>query len=56
LPGVRERAKRISARLAIWSEIGAGTEVELTVPAKVAYAKSLARRRFGLFRKKSEVS
>jgi len=56
LPGVRERAKRIGARLTIWSEIGAGTEVELTVPASIAYAKSHVRRRFGLFRKKSEVS
>jgi len=56
LPGMRERARRIGGRLAIWSEIGAGTEVELTVPAGVAYAKSKSRRRFGLFRKKSEVS
>jgi hypothetical protein len=56
LPGVRERAKRIGARLVFWSEIGAGTEVELTVPSRVAYAKSHVRRRFGLFRKKSEVS
>jgi hypothetical protein len=26
--------------LRVWSEFGAGTEVELTVPASVAYAKS----------------
>ena len=32
LPGIRERAKRIGARLALWSESGAGTEVELTRP------------------------
>jgi len=56
LPGVRERAKRIGARLTIWSEIGAGTEVELSVPASIAYAKSHVRRRFGLLRKKGEVS
>jgi len=56
LPGIRERAKRIGGRLTIWSEIGAGTEVELTVPASIAYAKSAGRRRFGLFRGKSEVS
>ena len=56
LPGIRERAKRIGGRLVIWSEIGAGTEVELTVPASIAYARSHVRRRFGLFRKKSEVS
>jgi signal transduction histidine kinase/ligand-binding sensor domain-containing protein len=40
LPGIRERAKQIGARLDFWSEAGAGTEVELTVPASVAYAKS----------------
>jgi signal transduction histidine kinase len=40
LPGIRERAKQIGARLDFWSEAGAGTEVELTVPAPVAYAKA----------------
>jgi signal transduction histidine kinase len=49
LPGIRERAKRIGARLVLWSESGAGTEVELTVPASVAYAEPHVRRRFGLF-------
>ena len=33
LPGMREGAKRIGARLELWSEHGAGTEVELTIPA-----------------------
>ena len=56
LPGIRERAKRIGARLALWSESGAGTEVELTVPASVAYAASHVRRRFGLFRIKTKTS
>ena len=37
LPGVRERAKRIGAQLKLWSEPGAGTEAELTVPARIAY-------------------
>jgi signal transduction histidine kinase len=32
LPGIRERAQRIGAQLTIWSEHGAGTEIELTVP------------------------
>ena len=49
LPGIRERANRIGARLALWSECGAGTEVELTVPAAIAYAAYRVRRRFGLF-------
>jgi signal transduction histidine kinase len=57
LPGVRERAKQIGARLDFWSEAGAGTEVQLTVPASVAYATSLDGsgpdgRGFWLFRKK----
>jgi signal transduction histidine kinase len=52
LPGARERAIRIGARLDFWSEAGAGTEVELTVPASRAYAKPQAPRRFGFFRKK----
>jgi signal transduction histidine kinase len=40
LPGIRERAKQIGARLDFWTEAGAGTEVELTVPGSVAYAKA----------------
>ena len=55
LPGIRERAKRIEGRFDIWSEAGAGTEIELTVPASRAYAQPQARRRFGLFRKKTDV-
>jgi ligand-binding sensor domain-containing protein/signal transduction histidine kinase len=37
LRGMRERAQQIGARLDLWSELGAGTEVQLTVPAAVAY-------------------
>ena len=40
LRGVRERAERIGAKLDAWSENGAGTEFELTVPARVAYDDS----------------
>jgi signal transduction histidine kinase/ligand-binding sensor domain-containing protein len=46
LPGMRERAKLIGGKLVIWSQVGAGTEVELRIPAAAAYAK--AARRFGL--------
>ncbi len=53
LPGVRERAKLAGAQLDFWSEAGAGTEVQVTVPASVAYAKSTEVRVFGLLRKKS---
>jgi signal transduction histidine kinase/ligand-binding sensor domain-containing protein len=51
LPGVRERAKRIAARLKLWSEPGAGTEAELTVPARIAYRTGHRRERFRLFRR-----
>lgn len=51
LLGARERAQRIGARLDFWSEAGAGTEVQLTVPAAVAYEKSWGKSRFRLFRK-----
>ncbi len=37
LLGMRERAKKISATITIWSKPGAGTEVELRVPAHFAY-------------------
>jgi ligand-binding sensor domain-containing protein/signal transduction histidine kinase len=37
LSGMRERAERINARLKLRSRVGAGTEVELTVPAAVAF-------------------
>lgn len=42
LIGIRERAKRLAAQLHFWSEAGAGTEVQLTVPASVAYEMSAA--------------
>ena len=51
IPGMRERAQRIGSQLNFWSEIGAGTEVELTVPASMAYPKHHNTRRFLLFRK-----
>ncbi len=37
LSGMRERADRIGARFRIFSNVSAGTEVELTVPARVAF-------------------
>jgi signal transduction histidine kinase/ligand-binding sensor domain-containing protein len=51
LRGMRERSKSIGGQLEVWSEHGAGTEVELTIPASVAYGRH-ARRRFRLFRSK----
>jgi signal transduction histidine kinase/ligand-binding sensor domain-containing protein len=49
IPGMRERAQRIGARLDFWSEMGAGAEVELTVPASMAYQNPRDGHRFRLF-------
>jgi signal transduction histidine kinase len=38
LPGMRERATLVGGKLVVWSEVDAGTEVELRVPASQAYA------------------
>jgi ligand-binding sensor domain-containing protein/signal transduction histidine kinase len=38
LPGMRERAERIGARLSVWSSATAGTEVELFIPGHIAYS------------------
>jgi signal transduction histidine kinase/streptogramin lyase len=49
IPGMRERAQRIGAQLEFWSEMGAGTEVQLTVPAAIAYQKRHSGRRIRWF-------
>ena len=43
LRGMRERAKLLDGEFAVWSEVGSGTEVELTVPAASAYFKPASR-------------
>jgi len=40
LPGMRERSESLGGHLHVWSEGNAGTEVELRIPAHVAYAQS----------------
>ena len=54
LLGMRERAARIGGKLDVWSGPGAGTEIQLTIPGKIAFrvfgAGSLLRR----FRRKSK--
>ncbi len=40
LPGMRERAKLTGGKLTIWSEVDAGTEVELRLPADIAYVSA----------------
>ncbi|QNI31752.1 hypothetical protein H7849_22325 [Alloacidobacterium dinghuense] len=49
LPGMRERAEGIGAKLKLWSRSTAGTEVELIVPGKVAYLHQPGNRRPGWF-------
>ena len=49
LRGMRERAERIGGQIDLWSELGAGTEVELRIPASIAY-QAYAGRSFRLFR------
>jgi ligand-binding sensor domain-containing protein len=56
LPGMRERAREIGAQLDIWSEIGAGTEVELRIPGSIAYERAQRREALHLFRKKTRES
>lgn len=55
LPGVRERAQRIGSQLTLWSQAGAGTEIELTIPAAIAYEGTRNGRRFGMFRKERKL-
>jgi signal transduction histidine kinase len=43
LPGMRERANLIGGKLVVWSEVDAGTEVELRVPARAVYATAPRR-------------
>jgi signal transduction histidine kinase/ligand-binding sensor domain-containing protein len=43
LPGMRERAKLVGGSLTVWSDVDAGAEVELTVPAATAYMGSRRR-------------
>jgi signal transduction histidine kinase/ligand-binding sensor domain-containing protein len=56
LAGMRERATRIGGKLEVWSEAssstsGAGTEIELIIPASMVYRKHRGRR-FRLFKSK----
>jgi len=51
LPGMRERAKLVGGKLAIWTELDGGTEIELNIPGARAYVKST--RPFWYFGKRS---
>ena len=43
LRGMPERAALIGGTLAVWSEVGAGTEVELRLPGSIVYATATKR-------------
>jgi ligand-binding sensor domain-containing protein/signal transduction histidine kinase len=51
LRGMRERTSLMGGKLAVWSELDSGTEVELSIPASRAYEASPARRRSWLAEK-----
>jgi hypothetical protein len=53
---MRERAQQIGAQLDMWSEVGAGTEMELSIPGSIAYGTSSGGGSFRLFRKKKEAA
>ncbi|MGC4055128.1 MAG: triple tyrosine motif-containing protein [Paludibaculum sp.] len=40
LSGMRERAQKLAGHLNLWSRPGAGTELDLSIPAKVAYPRT----------------
>jgi len=52
LPGIRERAQQIGAKLTVWSGLGRGTEIDLSMEGSIAYGAPQGRSRLKLFRKK----
>jgi signal transduction histidine kinase len=54
LTGMRERAKACGGRVEVWSQEGAGTEVDLTISTSIAYGLSSARFKFRSLQKKGE--
>jgi signal transduction histidine kinase len=53
LHGMRERATIVGGKLTVWSEVDAGTEIELSIPGSIAYATSPAGLRSWLSEKLS---
>jgi signal transduction histidine kinase len=45
LAGMRERAEKIGAQLRVWSRAAAGTEIELSVPNRIAFEDQTTSRR-----------
>jgi signal transduction histidine kinase len=54
LPGIRERAGQIGAELTIWSRLGNGTEIDLSLAGSAAYGTPPRRSWFRLFRQKGD--
>jgi ligand-binding sensor domain-containing protein/signal transduction histidine kinase len=54
LPGMRERAKLMGAQLEVWSETGAGTEIDLNIPGFIAYESSAGHTRYRLFQRRKQ--
>lgn len=52
LTGMQERAKKVGGELSIWSQVGAGTEVDLAIPISAAYKLSIPTVNVDLFQKK----
>ena len=52
LRGMRERTERLGGELNLWSEPGAGTEVELRIPGSIAYERASARNSLRYFGKR----
>ena len=47
LPGMRERAERVGAKLRVWSRAAAGTEVALSVPNSIAFESRMVEKPSG---------
>ena len=54
MTGMYERARNVHAHLSIWSRPGAGTEVELTIPASIAYDAAPSLVRFRLSKREEQ--
>lgn len=52
--GIKERAAQIGGQLDVWSKEGAGTELDLSVPAQIAYVGFEAKRPFRSLKKMFE--
>lgn len=55
LPGMNERAKLVGGNLVLRSRVDSGTEIELVIPASIAYPKSIPAR-WWMFSRKAVAS